>query len=111
VIEAADGSEAIQVIRRERPDVALVDIGLPVVSGYEVARAVRSSSEGDQVYLIALTGYGSQSDVRAAEDAGFDAHLTKPAEPDRLFRLLAMRPPFGAHRASGDWSKVEIRDC
>ncbi|HEX6765520.1 MAG TPA: ATP-binding protein, partial [Polyangiaceae bacterium] len=111
VIEAADGSEAIQVIRRERPDVALVDIGLPVVSGYEVARAVRSSSEGDQVYMIALTGYGSQSDVRAAEDAGFDAHLTKPAEPDRLFRLLAMRPPSGAHRASGDWSKVEIRDA
>ncbi|HEX6278336.1 MAG TPA: ATP-binding protein, partial [Polyangiaceae bacterium] len=110
VVEAVDGLEAIEVIRRERPDVAVVDIGLPVVSGYDVARSVRQSSGGDGVFMIALTGYGSQSDVRAAEDAGFDAHLTKPAEPERLFRLLATRSPSGRRRGSGSWPEVDLRD-
>jgi two-component system CheB/CheR fusion protein len=110
VVEAVDGLEGIEAIRRERPDVAVVDIGLPMVSGYDVARSVRQSSGGDRVFMIALTGYGSQSDVRAAEDAGFDAHLTKPAEPDRLFRLLASRNATGARRGSGSWPEVELRD-
>ena len=109
VVEAADGLEAIEVIRREQPDVAVVDIGLPVVSGYDVARSVRQTSGCDRVFLIALTGYGSQSDVRAAEDAGFDAHLTKPAEPERLFRLLATRAPPG-RPGSGSWPEVESRE-
>jgi two-component system CheB/CheR fusion protein len=109
VIEAVDGPEAIEVIRREQPDVAVVDIGLPIVSGYDVARSVRQTSGGDRVFMIALTGYGSQSDVRAAEDAGFDAHLTKPAEPDRLFRLLATRTSANySRRNSGAWPEVEV---
>jgi signal transduction histidine kinase/CheY-like chemotaxis protein len=107
VVEATDGLEAIEVIRRERPDVAVVDIGLPVVSGYDVARSIRGSEDCGKVFLIALTGYGSQSDVRAAEDAGFDAHLTKPAEPDRLFKLLATRQPSIARHASGRFPEVE----
>ncbi len=109
VVEAVDGPEAIEIIQRERPDVAVVDIGLPQMSGYDVARTVRESI-GDEVFLIALTGYGSQSDVRAAEDAGFDAHLTKPAEPDRLFRLLATHATAGSRRASGAWPEVESRE-
>lgn len=107
VIEAVDGAEAIETIRRERPDVAVVDIGLPIVSGYDVARSVRQSSGGERVFMIALTGYGSQSDVRAAEDAGFDAHLTKPAEPDRLFRLLSTRSATNDSR-QGSWPEVDV---
>jgi two-component system, chemotaxis family, CheB/CheR fusion protein len=107
VIEAADAYGAIETIRRERPDAAVVDIGLPELSGYDVARAVRESEGCDQMLLIALTGYGSQSDLRAAEEAGFDAHLTKPAEPERLFRLLANRTTPGYRRVPGAWSEVE----
>jgi CheY-like chemotaxis protein len=103
VIEAADARHAIEAIRRERPDVAVVDIGLPDVDGYDVARTVRQSHGCENVLLIALTGYGSQADVRAAEEAGFDAHLTKPAEPERLYRLLASRPARGERR-SGEWA-------
>ena len=103
VIEAADARHAIDAIRRERPDAAVVDIGLPDVDGYNVARTVRQSHGCENVLLIALTGYGSQADVRAAEEAGFDAHLTKPAEPERLYRLLASRPARGDRR-SGEWT-------
>ena len=109
VIDVGDARRAIETIRRERPDAAVVDIGLPELSGYDVARAVRNSAGCDQMLLIALTGYGSQSDVRAAEEAGFDAHLTKPAEPERLFRLLANRSA-ATRRRSGAWSEVESRD-
>jgi two-component system CheB/CheR fusion protein len=110
VIEAADGGAAVAVIERERPDVAVVDIGLPVMSGYEVAREIRRNRALDGVMLIALTGYGSQADVRAAEEAGFDAHLTKPTEPERLFRLLAS-PEDAARkqRASASWIDGEQR--
>ncbi len=106
VIEAADARAAIETIRRERPDAAIVDIGLPELSGYDVARAVRDSEGCDQMLLVALTGYGTQSDVRAAKEAGFDAHLTKPAEPERLFRLLAIRATPGYRRVPGAWSEV-----
>jgi two-component system, chemotaxis family, CheB/CheR fusion protein len=109
VIEASDAYGAIETIRRERPDAAVVDIGLPELSGYDVARAVRDSEGCDQMMLIALTGYGSQSDVRAAEEAGFDAHLTKPAEPEHLFRLLANRTTPGYRRIPGAWTEVESR--
>ncbi len=89
VVTAADGEDALEAIERERPDVALVDIGLPRVSGYEVARRVRARPELDTVVLVALTGYGREEDVKAARDAGFDDHLTKPADPARLDRVLA----------------------
>jgi two-component system, chemotaxis family, CheB/CheR fusion protein len=107
VVDVGDAREAIETIGREQPDVAVVDIGLPELSGYDVARAVRSGPGGDQVFMVALTGYGSQADVRAAEEAGFDAHLTKPAEPERLFQLLARRAPSESRRRSGAWSEVD----
>ena len=110
VVEVGDARAAIDAIARERPDVAVVDIGLPDVNGYDVARTVREIQGNDRVFMIALTGYGSQADVRAAEEAGFDAHLTKPAEPERLFRLLARRNEGSTRRASGAWSEVEKRD-
>jgi CheY-like chemotaxis protein len=64
-----------------------VDIGLPLLDGYEVARRLRAAL-GDRVRLIALTGYGSPEDRRRAFEAGFSHHLTKPADPDELRRLL-----------------------
>jgi two-component system CheB/CheR fusion protein len=89
VVEAADGASGIEQIERMRPDAALIDIGLPTMSGYDVARRIRSNSSLDAVTLVALTGYGMHSDVEAASDAGFDEHLTKPVESDRLESILA----------------------
>jgi two-component system CheB/CheR fusion protein len=92
VIEAADGAHGIEVIEREHPDAALVDIGLPVLNGYEVARQIRSRKYLDDVVLIALTGYGASGDVSAAREAGFDFHVCKPAELARIEELLAHVP-------------------
>jgi signal transduction histidine kinase len=85
---AEDGSAGVETALRVRPDVALVDIGLPQLDGYEVARRLRGSL-GRDVLLVALTGYGQAEDRRRTRDAGFDAHLVKPVDPDTLRRLLA----------------------
>jgi signal transduction histidine kinase/CheY-like chemotaxis protein len=84
---AADGQQGVEQALALRPDVALVDIGLPVLDGYEVARRVRAAL-GRDIFLIALTGYGQPHDHRRAFEAGFDAHLVKPAEPEELHDLL-----------------------
>lgn len=93
VFGAADGPTALDIIQRERPDAALIDIGLPSMSGYEVARRVRSHPELATVYLVALTGYGTLDDVRAAREAGFDHHMTKPADPESIQRVLQSISP------------------
>jgi CheY-like chemotaxis protein len=64
--------------------VALIDVGLPVLDGYAVARQLRASQEGRAMRLVAITGYGQAEDRRRALQAGFDAHLTKPVSPERL---------------------------
>ena len=87
VLLAADGHAALDFLHRYRPPVAILDIGLPGMNGYELARAARAAL-GRQIVLIALTGYGGELDVRRAQDAGFDHHLTKPADMDKLARLL-----------------------
>ena len=87
VEEAADGRQAVEKALAWRPEVAVVDIGLPVLDGYEVARRLRAAL-GGRVVLIALTAYGSPEDRQRAFDAGFDYHLTKPASPYELRRLL-----------------------
>ena len=89
VLEEADGASAVSAIEREHPDVALVDIGLPVMSGYEVARRIRDNRVLDDVVLVALTGYGRDKDIESAKIAGFDAHLTKPADFQALDEILA----------------------
>ena len=89
VYEAADGSSAVETIGRERPDLALIDIGLPGLDGYDVARQVRAQPGGQDVVLIALTGYGLEADRQRAQDAGFDAHLVKPLDPAKLDGFLA----------------------
>jgi CheY-like chemotaxis protein len=74
-----------------RPDVAVIDVGLPGMDGYEVARAIRQRPDGGGVCLIALTGYGQAEDQRRALAAGFDLHLTKPIDPAKIHDLLARR--------------------
>jgi CheY-like chemotaxis protein len=88
VMAAADGASGVTLARAERPDVVLVDIGLPQMDGYEVARRIRASELGTSVRLIALTGYGQPQDRARAEEAGFDLHLVKPVEDQRLDQVL-----------------------
>ena len=85
---AEDGRTGLEILLRNRPDVALVDIGIPELSGYDVARGARSKLARHEVYLVALTGYGQQSDRDAVFDAGFDEHLVKPVNPSELSRVL-----------------------
>jgi signal transduction histidine kinase/PAS domain-containing protein len=84
---AYDGPSAVEKARARRPDVVLCDIGLPGMSGYEVAEALRTAA-ADGTRLIALTGYAQPEDVRRATAAGFHAHLAKPCDPEAIERLL-----------------------
>jgi len=81
---AADGEEALIAVADYRPAIVLLDIGLPLLDGYEVARRLRKFPETERALLIALTGYGQQEDRQAAFDAGFDHHIVKPADPEAL---------------------------
>jgi two-component system CheB/CheR fusion protein len=89
VYDAADGAAAVQLIAEYKPDVAFIDIGLPVMDGFEVAQQIRKRPDLVNVRLVALSGYGNKSDVQAALNAGFDEHVTKPAELQQLERILA----------------------
>jgi CheY-like chemotaxis protein len=89
VRSAANGSETLSVLTEWRPDVVLLDIGLPDVEAYEVARQIRDSDARRRIKLIALTGFGQVEDERRAYDAGFDLHLIKPVAPDALRDVLA----------------------
>jgi two-component system CheB/CheR fusion protein len=88
VFAATNGLEGAELIEKIRPDLALVDLGLPVMSGFDLARRVRANAQNDGVRLVALSGYGQDSDIQAALGAGFDEHLTKPPDPARLEALL-----------------------
>ena len=88
VIPAADGTEALELVGAKSLNVALIDIGLPGIDGYEVARRIRALPMARPV-LIALTGYSEPEDRARAREAGFDAHLVKPVDPDALSELLA----------------------
>ncbi len=88
-VEAAgDGPQGLEIARAKTPAAALIDIGLPGMDGYEVARRLRALA-GPRSFLVALTGYSDLEDRRRAEEAGFDAHVVKPVDPDELSRLLA----------------------
>jgi PAS domain S-box-containing protein len=89
IVEIANSGETgIASAKTFRPEVLLCDVGLPGMNGYEVARALRADPELGRIHLIAMTGYGSEEDRLATEEAGFDLHLTKPVDPDRLVELL-----------------------
>jgi CheY-like chemotaxis protein len=86
---ASDGREGLERILRGELDLALVDIGLPVLDGYEVAKQVRADPRSKEIALVALTGYGSKDQRDLALESGFDCVLVKPVEPAVLQRVLA----------------------
>jgi CheY-like chemotaxis protein len=91
VCTAHDGLNALEEMSRFKPDVAILDIGMPKMNGYSVAQHIRSSSEA-QPLLIAVTGWGQEEDRRRSKAAGFDHHLVKPVDPAALAALLSSRP-------------------
>ena len=88
VLVAADGVQAVELAEKFQPQIAVLDIGMPRMDGYEAARRIRAAL-GRSVVLVALTGWGQEQDQRRAYAAGFDYHVTKPAEPDALESLIA----------------------
>ena len=88
VFEAAEGGSGLALARHHRPEVVLIDLGLPGLDGYEVAQALRASPGGETTTLIAVTGYGQAEDRRRSKDAGFDAHLVKPVSQSLLVQLI-----------------------
>ena len=89
VYGAADGARGFELMVAEHPHVAIIDIGLPGLDGYQVARRIREHPNGRAMLLVAVTGYGFPSDHQHSAEAGFDHHLVKPVDPDALARLLA----------------------
>jgi len=87
---AADGAAALEKALALQPELALIDVGLPNIDGYEVARRIRASHGIRRPYLIALTGYGSPEDRARAVEAGFDRHVVKPVDPETLSEIMAM---------------------
>jgi CheY-like chemotaxis protein len=85
---AHDGHQALALAAATRPSIVLLDIGLPGMSGYEVARRLKQLPGMSGVRLVAITGYGQEKDRIASADAGFELHLTKPVDPDELIALL-----------------------
>jgi signal transduction histidine kinase len=92
VWKAANGAEAVELAEKCKPHLALLDIGMPVVDGYEAARRIRSEAWGKGMMLVALSGWGQSSDVQRSRDSGFDSHLVKPASFDALAQLLSRVP-------------------
>jgi CheY-like chemotaxis protein/nitrogen-specific signal transduction histidine kinase len=88
VLKAGDAGEALRHLRLQAPAVAVIDIGLPGMDGYGLARRIRTEYNG-RIALVALTGYGAEQDVRRAQEAGFEIHLTKPVDPADLAALVS----------------------
>ena len=92
---AHDGLEAVETAAQVRPDLILLDIGLPKMNGYEAARRIREQPWGKSMALVALTGWGQDEDRQKSRDSGFDGHLVKPVNPVALTELLAGIPSVG----------------
>jgi len=99
VLAAHDGEQVLELAASARPEVILLDIGMPKMNGYEVAKRIRAQPWGREIKLIAVTGWGQVEDVERARAAGFDHHLTKPIEHDHV-RLLLSRLPSPLARTS-----------
>jgi CheY-like chemotaxis protein/two-component sensor histidine kinase len=100
VAVAHSGAEALAQMPLFRPDAAILDIGMPEIDGYALARLIRADARSRDVLLIALTGWGQDHDVRRAYEAGFDHHLVKPPDLDKLRRWLGERLPSDASRST-----------
>jgi len=90
VRSAYSGTQAFSMAEQVRPDLALLDIGMPGMNGYELARRIRATDWGPEVVLVAVTGWGQAEDKRLASEAGFDRHLAKPVGPDALEPLVEL---------------------
>src|SRR6185436_5566256 len=86
--EAENGARGFELLETTQPEVAVIDIGLPGLDGYEIARRIRGLPDGRAMVLLALTGYGSPEDFERSAEAGFDHHLVKPVDLDEFERLL-----------------------
>ena len=93
VVVVGNGRDALNAVSALRPSVVLLDIGMPDISGYEVARQLRQTPEGQSLTLIAVTGWGQERDKLRARDAGFDHHFTKPIDPNTLLELVKRMDP------------------
>jgi PAS domain S-box-containing protein len=92
---ANDGAEALERAIEVQPDVVVLDLGMPRMDGFEAARRIRETPQGKHALLVALTGWGQESDRQRTRDAGFDKHLVKPVDPTALSALLASSPDAG----------------
>ena len=86
---ALDGAEGIQVAEEYRPDIVLLDLGMPKLGGYEAAEKIREQPWGKRMMLVALTGWAQEEEDKTVRKAGFDAHLVKPVDRKELAALLA----------------------
>ncbi len=102
VFSAANGALAFETAASHLPEVALLDIGMPLLDGYEVARRIRAQEWGQTVTLVALTGWGQEADRRRSQEAGFDTHLVKPLDFEKLSALLAHLPDPCKSRPTAD---------
>ena len=84
-----DGMQAVEEAAAFRPDMVLLDIGMPRLNGYDAARRIRAERWGKGILVVAMTGWGQEEDKRRASEAGFDQHFTKPVNPADLERLIA----------------------
>ena len=96
VVWLRSGEEAVAELRRHPVRLVVLDIGLPGMDGYAVARALRERPGGERPLIVAITGYGQEADQRRARDAGFDHHLVKPVDPEAVLGLLSGRVPVEA---------------
>jgi CheY-like chemotaxis protein len=110
IVETAyDGLEAVRVAGEFHPGVALLDIGLPKLDGYETARTIRREKWGTGMVLIAVTGWGQKEDRRRSSEAGFDYHIVKPVDPADLLQLLATLRPKSHHERSDTDERQQVR--
>jgi len=109
---AYDGQQALDLAETFRPSLALIDIGMPRMNGYDCARRMRGQPHGQDMTLIALTGWGQPDDRRRSLNAGFDHHLVKPVDPSLLERLLAApRRAGGAQTSCSATARGEVGEA
>ena len=108
---AYTGPTALEAAAAHRPDVVLLDIGLPGLNGYEVARRLRQDPQLEGVRLVAMTGYGDEADRQLAQEAGFDRHLVKPVDFPKVEELLTtlLTPPGPVSRSRNLWPVSSLR--
>jgi signal transduction histidine kinase len=109
VIKAADGLQAVELAAKTKPQVAFLDIGMPVMTGYEAATRIRSEPWGKDLVLVALSGWGQREDVQRSQAAGFDSHLVKPASFEALNEVLGRLADRSVFEACDDQSESSLQ--